>query len=71
MVAKIFLRGCSFPKTFPTLTKYFVVPYISVCPQVRYGFLASSAPFAVGYQVEPSGWHDSASASLGNNWQVR
>ena len=36
MVAKIFLCGCSFPKTFPTLAKYFVVPYISVCPQVRY-----------------------------------
>ena len=36
MVAKIFLCGCFFPKKFPTLTKYFVVPYISVCPQVLY-----------------------------------
>ena len=36
MVAKVFLCGCFFPKTFPTLAKYFVVPYISVCPQVRY-----------------------------------
>ena len=42
MVAKIFLRGCLFPKTFPTLAKYFVVPYILVCPQATEGGLTVS-----------------------------
>ena len=30
------LRGCFFPKIFPTLAKFFVVPYILLRPLVHY-----------------------------------